>query len=185
VPSLGVVSINPERNFVIADIPGLIEGASDGAGLGFRFLRHLSRTSLLLHLIDALPIDQSDPVEEAKKIVIELQKFSPTLASKERWLVINKVDLLSEEMITQLESDLRKELDWKLPIYKISAINNEGCSSLMQTLMEQVENHRLQLKESQDYRDQQIEKEKLLAFEIRKKTERRIPAADYRDDIVN
>ena len=88
-------------------------------------------------------------------------------------------------MITQLESDLRKELDWKLPIYKISAINNDGCSSLMQALMEQVENHRLQLKkESQDYRDQQIEKEKLLAFEIRKKTERRIPA-DYPDDIVN
>ena len=185
VPSLGVVSINPERNFVIADIPGLIEGASDGAGLGFRFLRHLSRTSLLLHLVDALPIDQSDPVEEAKKIVIELQKFSPTLANKERWLVINKVDLLSEKKITQLESDLRKELDWKLPIYKISAINNDGCSSLMQALMEQVENHRLQLKESQDYRDRQIEKEKLLAFEIRKKTERRIPAADYRDDIVN
>lgn len=88
-------------------------------------------------------------------------------------------------MITQLESDLRKELDWKLPIYKISAINKDGCSSLMQALMEQVENHRLQLKESQDYRDQQIEKEKLLAFEIRKKTERRIPAADNLDDIVN
>ena len=114
-----------------------------------------------------------------------MQKFSPTLANKERWLVINKIDLLSEKMIAQLESDLRKELDWELPIYKISAINKDGCLSLMQVLMEQIENHRLQLKESKDYRDQQIEKEKLMAFEIRKKTERRIPAADNLDDIVN
>ena len=140
---------------------------------------------MLLHLVDALPIDQSDPVEEAKKIVIELQKFSPTLANKERWLVINKVDLLSEKMTTKLESDLRQELDWRLPIYRISALNKDGCSSLMQALMEQVENHRLQLKESKDYREQQIEKEKLLAFEIRKKIERQVPAGNCKDDMVN
>ena len=114
-----------------------------------------------------------------------MQKFSPTLANKERWLVINKVDLLSEKMITKLESDLRQELDWRLPIYKISALNKDGCSSLTQALMEQVENHRLQLKESKDYREQQIEKEKLLAFEIRKKIERRNPAGNCKDDMVN
>lgn len=171
IPSLGVVSVDLERNFVIADIPGLIEGASDGAGLGFRFLRHLSRTSLLLHLVDALPADQSDPADEAKKIISELEKFSPTLANKERWLVINKVDLLSEDMIRRLEEDLREKLNWELPIYKISAINKDGCPPLMRALMERVENHRQKLKDSEDYRVQQNEKEKLLAFEIRKKIE--------------
>ena len=94
VPNLGVVSVGLERSFVMADIPGLIEGASEGAGLGFRFLKHLSRTRLLLHLIDALPVDGSDPVSNAAAIVEELQNFSPTLAQKERWLVVNKIDLL-------------------------------------------------------------------------------------------
>ena len=183
IPSLGVVSIDLERSFVIADIPGLIEGASDGAGLGFRFLRHLSRTTLLLHLVDALPMDQSDPVDEAKKIIIELEKFSPTLADKERWLVINKVDLLSKDMIRQLEEDLRKALNWELPIYKISAINNKGCPSLMRALMDRVENHRLKLNESENYRDQQNEKEKLLAFEIRKKIERAESLEIYENDM--
>ena len=183
IPSLGVVSIDLERSFVIADVPGLIEGASDGAGLGFRFLRHLSRTSLLLHLVDALPVDQSDPVDEAKKIIIELEKFSPTLADKERWLVINKVDLLSKDMIRQLEEDLRKALNWELPIYKISAINNKGCPSLMRALMDRVENHRLKLNESENYRDQQNEKEKLLAFEIRKKIERAESLEIYENDM--
>ena len=184
IPSLGVVSIDLERSFVIADIPGLIEGASDGAGLGFRFLRHLSRTSLLLHLVDALPVDQSDPVDEAKKIIIELEKFSPTLADKERWLVINKVDLLSKDMIRQLEEDLRKALNWELPIYKISAINNKGCPSLMRALMDRVENHRLKLNESENYREQQNEKEKLLAFEIRRKIERAESLEIYENDML-
>ena len=184
IPSLGVVSIDLERSFVIADIPGLIEGASDGAGLGFRFLRHLSRTTLLLHLVDALPVDQSDPVDEAKKIIIELEKFSPTLADKERWLVINKVDLLSKDMIRQLEEDLRKALNWELPIYKISAINNKGCPSLMRALMDRVENHRLKLNESENYRDQQNEKEKLLAFEIRRKIERAESLEIYENDML-
>ena len=184
IPSLGVVSIDLERSFVIADIPGLIEGASDGAGLGFRFLRHLSRTTLLLHLVDALPMDQSDPVDEAKKIIIELEKFSPTLADKERWLVINKVDLLSKDMIRQLEEDLRKALNWELPIYKISAINNKGCPSLMRALMDRVENHRLKLNESENYREQQNEKEKLLAFEIRRKIERAESLEIYENDML-
>ena len=184
IPSLGVVSIDLERSFVIADIPGLIEGASDGAGLGFRFLRHLSRTTLLLHLVDALPMDQSDPVDEAKKIIIELEKFSQTLADKERWLVINKVDLLSKDMIRQLEEDLRKALNWELPIYKISAINNKGCPSLMRALMDRVENHRLKLNESENYREQQNEKEKLLAFEIRRKIERAESLEIYENDML-
>ena len=170
-PSLGVVSLDLERNFVIADIPGLIEGASEGAGLGFRFLKHLSRTSLLLHLVDALPVDQSDPAVEAKKIVDELERFSPTLAQKERWLIINKVDLLSDDNVIELEASLRKQLDWELPIFRISALNKNGCAPLVSALMDRIEKHRFQLRDSEEYRNQQSENEKLLAFEIRKKIE--------------
>lgn len=99
VPNLGVVSLGMERSFVMADIPGLIEGASEGAGLGFRFLKHLSRTRLLLHLVDVLPMDQEDPVETAVKIAAELAKFSPTLAAKDRWLVLNKIDIIEPEAL--------------------------------------------------------------------------------------
>ena len=170
-PNLGVVSLDLERNFVIADIPGLIEGASKGAGLGFRFLKHLSRTTLLLHLVDALPVDQSDPAVEAKKIVDELERFSPTLARKERWLIINKIDLLSDDDALELEASLRNQLDWELPIFRISALNKNGCAPLVSALMDRIEKHRFQLGDSEEYRNQQSENEKLLAFEIRKKIE--------------
>ena len=170
-PNLGVVSLDLERNFVIADIPGLIEGASKGAGLGFRFLKHLSRTTLLLHLVDALPVDQSDPAVEAKKIVDELERFSPTLARKERWLIINKMDLLSDDNVVELEASLRKQLGWELPIFRISALNKNGCVPLVSALMDRIEKHRFQLRDSEEYRNQQSENEKLLAFEIRKKIE--------------
>ena len=102
VPNLGVISRGMERSFVMADIPGLIEGASEGAGLGFRFLKHLSRTRLLVHLVDVLPVEGGDPVENAQKIAWELEKFSPTLARKERWLVLNKVDLIDAEEISKI-----------------------------------------------------------------------------------
>ena len=113
VPNLGVVSLGLERSFVMADIPGLIEGASEGAGLGFRFLKHLSRTRLLLHLIDALPVDGSEPVSNAAAIVEELQNFSPTLAQKERWLVVNKIDLLQPSDREALIRELRDKLSWQ------------------------------------------------------------------------
>ena len=103
VPNLGVISLGMERSFVMADIPGLIEGASEGAGLGFRFLKHLSRTRLLLHLIDVLPVDNSNPVDNAQKIVVEVEKFSDTLAKKERWLVLNKTDLIDKEAVAELK----------------------------------------------------------------------------------
>jgi GTP-binding protein len=96
IPNLGVVSIEPHRSFVVADVPGLIEGASQGAGLGFRFLRHLTRTRLLLHLVDVAPLDHSDPVDAARVIIDELEQFSPTLAARPRWLVLNKIDLLPD-----------------------------------------------------------------------------------------
>ena len=113
-PNLGVVSAGPGRSFVMADIPGLIEGAADGAGLGIRFLKHLQRTRVLLHLVDIAPPDpEADPVKDARTIVGELKKFSAELAAKERWLVINKVDLLPEDEATRRAKEIVRRLRWK------------------------------------------------------------------------
>lgn len=171
VPNLGVISLGMERSFVMADIPGLIEGASEGAGLGFRFLKHLSRTRLLLHMVDALPADGSNPVDNAEQIITELAKFSETLAQKERWLVINKVDLLDEAHLEQLKKDLRERLAWEGEIYEVSALNNAGCQPLCEALMTSIEEHRLRLTEDEDYRAQLAEKEAAMAFEIRRSIE--------------
>jgi len=170
IPNLGLVRLDLERSFVIADIPGLIEGASEGAGLGFRFLKHLSRTTLLLHLVDALPADGYDPVEAAEKIIKELEKFSPALSSKERWLVINKSDLVTEDDIKELESALREKLNWDKPIHKISSLTKEGCRPLVNKLMDFIESHQSKLQDSPGYKEKNRELEKMLAFEIRKKT---------------
>ncbi len=171
VPSLGVVSVDAERSFVMADIPGLIEGAAEGAGLGFRFLKHLSRTRLLLHLIDVLPADGSDPVDNAIKIVAELEKFSSTLAARERWLVLNKIDLLTPEEIERLEGRLRDALHWQQEIHAISALDNRGCETLCGKIMTAVEKHQGRLREEESYRIEQAELEQLLAFEIRRSIE--------------
>ena len=171
VPNLGVISLGMERSFVMADIPGLIEGASEGAGLGFRFLKHLSRTRLLLHMVDALPADGSDPVDNAVKIIQELEKFSPTLATKERWLAINKVDLVDAETLKSLKTALRDALSWKGDIYEISAINNDGCGQLCSELMQSIESHRLMLLENEEYSAEQVEKDAAMSFEIRRSIE--------------
>lgn len=170
VPNLGVISVGMERSFVMADIPGLIEGAAEGAGLGFRFLKHLSRTRLLLHLIDCLPVDGSDPVSNAAKIVKELEKFSPTLARKERWLVLNKVDLVDEEVIQTLKHDLAKTLCWEGEIHEISALNNTGCEQLCNKLMQSIELHRRRLAE-EEYAAIQSSQDTAMAFEIRRSIE--------------
>jgi GTP-binding protein len=167
VPNLGVISLGMERSFVMADIPGLIEGASEGAGLGFRFLKHLSRTRLLLHLIDVLPVDNSNPVDNAQKIVVEVEKFSNTLAKKERWLVLNKTDLIDKEAVTELKEKLRKTLNWTGDIHEISALNKEGCDDLCQKLMVSIENHRELMAENEDYQAEQDAMEAAMAFEIR------------------
>ena len=156
---------------MMADIPGLIEGASEGAGLGFRFLKHLSRTRLLLHMIDVLPADNSDPVENAIQIVKELEKFSPTLAAKDRWLVMNKVDLVDDETVEALKQSLREALSWEGEIYEISALSSDGCDRLCNDLMTSVEEHRVQLKEDEEYLAAQQEKENAMAFEIRQTIE--------------
>ncbi|WP_040571725.1 Obg family GTPase CgtA [Shewanella benthica] len=136
VPNLGVVNPRHGQSFVIADIPGLIEGAADGAGLGVRFLKHLERCRVLLHLIDIEPIDGSDPVESARAIVGELKKHSPKLAAKPRWLVINKIDLLLEEELKERVAHIVKELKWEGEVFTISAYNREGTQELSLKLID-------------------------------------------------
>ena len=167
VPNLGVVSVGLEHSFTMADVPGLIEGASDGAGLGFRFLKHLSRTHLLLHLIDVMPFGGDDPVNSAQKIILELENFSSTLAKKERWLVLNKIDLLKEKELNDFEKRLREKLNWFGKIHQISALNNAGCSELCKALMNSVELHRRKLIQDENYREEQRCNEEKMAFEIR------------------
>ncbi|MDR5907166.1 Obg family GTPase CgtA [Franzmannia qiaohouensis] len=132
VPNLGVVKLGMHEHFVMADVPGLIEGASDGAGLGLRFLKHLTRTRLLFHVIDVAPFDESDPVEAAEAIVHELEQFSPTLAERPRWLVLNKFDLLPEEEREAAAQAILERLAWDGPVYRISAISGDGTEALVQ-----------------------------------------------------
>lgn len=138
-PHLGVVRIEEMKSFVIADIPGLIEGASEGVGLGTQFLKHLSRTKVLLHMVDIAPMEETSPIEAIHAIFKELKHFSPTLAEKERWLVFNKIDLLSEEEAHQRIDSIVKELKWKGPVYKISAISKKGTRELCLDLMNYLE----------------------------------------------
>jgi GTP-binding protein len=167
VPNLGVISLGLERSFVMADVPGLIEGAAEGAGLGFRFLKHLSRTRLLIHLIDVLPIDESDPVDNAQKIIAELGKFSATLGEKERWLVLNKTDLISPDDLKEVKAKIKSALNWEGEIFEIAAINKEGCRELCEKLMDTIEIHRQKLQEDEDYVEHQKGLERKMAFEIR------------------
>jgi GTP-binding protein len=138
-PNLGVVRAGPQRSFVVADIPGLIEGAAEGAGLGVQFLKHLSRTGLLLHLVDVAPLDGSDPVADVRAIVRELKKFSAELGARERWLVLNKVDLLPAEERQARCSDLVQQLDWRGPVFQISALSGEGTEALVFAIMDYIE----------------------------------------------
>lgn len=135
-PHLGVVRVDVSRSFVIADVPGLIEGAAEGAGLGIRFLKHLERTKVLLHLVDVAPMDDSDPVATVHIIANELEKFSPELAAKPRWLVLNKTDLLPEATRAQRCQEIIKALDWTGPVYSISALQGEGTRALCYDLMD-------------------------------------------------
>lgn len=136
-PNLGVVSPAPHRSFVVADIPGLIEGAAEGAGLGIRFLKHLARTRLLLHLVDvAPPTEDADPVADVRVIEAELQKFSPELAERPRWLVLNKVDLLPPDERAARCGDIVSRLGWQGPVFEISAISGAGTQPLIYRIME-------------------------------------------------
>lgn len=138
-PNLGVVRVGPEKSFVIADIPGLIEGAAEGAGLGHQFLRHLQRTRVLLHVVDLAPFNPDvDPVAEAKAIVKELQKYDQTLYEKPRWLVLNKLDMVPAEEREARVKDFIKRFKWKGPVFEISALTREGCETLIRSIYDHV-----------------------------------------------
>ena len=138
-PNLGVVRVAPEQSFVVADIPGLIEGASEGAGLGHLFLRHLQRTHLLLHVVDFAPFDpEVDPVKQARAIVAELKKYDQALHDKPRWLVLNKLDMVPAEEREARVKDFIKRYRWKGPVFQISALTREGCEPLIRAVYQHV-----------------------------------------------
>ena len=143
-PNLGVVRAGPERSFVVADLPGLIEGAADGAGLGHLFLRHLQRTRLLLHIVDMAPFDGVDPVAQAKAIVKELRKYDESLYQKPRWIVLNKLDMVPADARDALVKDFVKRMRWKGPVFQVSALAREGLGPMVQAIYEHVAAHKVQ-----------------------------------------
>ena len=151
VPNLGVVSVDRYKNFVVADIPGLIEGASHGAGLGIRFLKHLSRTRLLLHLVDMAPLDLTDPAESAATIIDELTKFSPSLAERERWLVLNKADQMLDEEQEARIAEIVARIEWTGSVYVISALARQGTEKLCYDIMDFLEARAERIQENPEY----------------------------------
>jgi len=162
VPNLGVVSASRYKSFVMADIPGLIAGAADGVGLGIRFLKHLARTRLLLHIVD---ISDDDLKTSIKTIISELNNFSSALAQRERWLVLNKIDLISDEEVNIIKQRIKEELDWQKPLFVISASAQQGTQNLVYAIMSYLEEHQEKLQHDESYREyiinlnQQIEQQ--------------------------
>ena len=171
IPSLGVVKVDSYRSFVVADIPGLIEGASEGAGLGIRFLKHLTRNRILLHLVDIAPLDESDPSEAAVSIVRELERFSPTLASRPRWLILNKVDLIDETLLAERKAAVLSALNWTGPVYEISALSREGTRRLSGDLMTYIEDLNEMLAEDEAAMQAEREAQTAMQQEARERIE--------------
>lgn len=135
LPNLGVVKVEDHKSFVMADIPGIVEGAAEGVGLGIRFLKHLVRTRLLLHIIDVLPTDGKDPADQAEILIEELAAFSHTLANRPRWLVFNKIDLVNAEELAAVKAKVIERLNWQEPVFEISALTKQGTRALSQKIM--------------------------------------------------
>lgn len=171
VPNLGVVKVQQHRSFVIADIPGIIEGAAEGAGLGVRFLKHLTRCRLMLHAVDMAPVDESDPVENIKVIAEELQKFSPTLAQRDRWLVLNKIDLLDPDEVEAKCQAVVDALQWTGPVFKISALHREGTVALTGRIMDHLEQIWEEEKSNPEVRERELELQQQMAAEARERIE--------------
>lgn len=157
IPQLGVVKVDAMRSFVVADIPGLIEGASAGEGLGIRFLRHLTRTRLLLHLVDIQPLDESSPVEAVDIISEELEQFSETLAQRPRWLILNKADLMPPEEAEALRETILEELEWAEECFLISAVSGQGVQELCGRIMEFLEGYRERIEEDRAFAEAEEE----------------------------
>lgn len=171
VPNLGVVSVGAASSFVVADIPGLIEGASVGEGLGIRFLKHLTRCRLLLHVVDVAPIDNSDPVLVAKAIINELAEFSNTLYQRDRWLVLNKMDLIEEADRADLHDLIVEQLDWQGPVFSVSAATGEGTESLCNAIMRYLEERWQEEAENTELREAEQQKQSQMQLEAREKIE--------------
>lgn len=151
-PNLGVVTMKDVRSFVIADVPGLVEGAADGAGLGIQFLRHLTRTRLLLHMVDMAPADvKQDPVESVETINRELENYSEALGSQDQWLVLNKMDLVPEDIREELCQDVLDRLNWQGKVFHVSGQSGEGCDALCAEIMDYLDD----LKESENKQTEQ------------------------------
>ena len=171
VPNLGVVKVDAYRSFVVADIPGLIEGASEGAGLGIRFLKHLTRNRILLHLVDVAPFDESDPAEAAASIARELERFSPTLSARPRWLVLNKIDLVDSETLAERRQAIIEALDWHGPVYEIAAINGTETDRLAGDLMTAIEHLNEQEANDPELAQMELDVQEQMQFEARERIE--------------
>lgn len=169
VPNLGVVKVDKLRSFVMADIPGLIEGAAEGAGLGIRFLKHLARTRLLLHVVDISPWDGSDPADNVIKIVEELRHFSPALSERDRWLVLNKIDLLLEDEAETRCQAIVDALDWQGPVFRISASERIGTDRLVQAIMVYIEEMNERIANDPEFAEQEHAARARLEEEAREK----------------
>jgi len=171
VPNLGVVGMSGDKSFVIADIPGLIEGASEGAGLGIRFLKHLTRTRLLLHLVDMMPYDGSTPDQNARVIESELETFSPTLAAGDRWLVLNKIDLLPEDEVEGQCQQVVDALGWEGPVFRMSGLASQGTKALCAAIMDYIDEHRQQEEADPELTELADERRVVIQAEARERIE--------------
>ena len=171
VPNLGVVKVEKHRSFVVADIPGLIEGASGGAGLGIRFLKHLMRCRILLHIVDIAPYDESDPLENAQKIIDELGLFSQALLNRERWLILNKIDLLPEEEAQARCQVIIDGLQWEGPVFMVSAINGQETQAACQAMMQHLEEIKLAEAEDPELFEQELAYQQEMQQDARERIE--------------
>lgn len=169
VPNLGVVDVDRHRSFVMADIPGLIPGASDGAGLGIRFLKHLARTRFLLHIVDVAPADNADPVESVQSIVRELERFSPALAALPRWLLLNKMDMVPADMADELCNDIVQRLAWTGPVFRTSGLTGDNARTVCYRLMDALEALREEEAENPELAEQEALRRRQLEEEGREK----------------
>lgn len=171
LPNLGVVKVEQHKSFVIADIPGLVEGAAEGVGLGVRFLKHLVRTRLLLHIVDVYPVDQGEPAEQARILISELSQFSEALLNKPRWLVFNKIDLVDSEHLQAVKQAVIEALEWEGPVYEISALTGKGTTQLCQAIMLSLDETAARLKNDEEFAHEAEQQFELLEHEARTKVQ--------------